>query len=95
VSLDHFLLDIWEYPFTFRKLKMANGNQLKIVSRKKTQQLGSFELNSVLTNLPMFMLSFFQIAKGVRKRLDFYISLFFCMVVAIRESITDWVDYHL
>jgi hypothetical protein len=28
-------------------------------------------INSVLTSLPMFMLSFFEIPKGVRKRLDF------------------------
>jgi hypothetical protein len=34
-------------------------------------------LNSVLTSLPMFMLSFLQIPKGVRKRLDFYRSRFF------------------
>jgi hypothetical protein len=29
-------------------------------------------INSVLTSLPMFMLSFLQIPVGVRKRLDFY-----------------------
>ena len=34
-------------------------------------------INSVLTSLPMFMLSFFEIPKGVRKRLDFYRSRFF------------------
>ena len=34
-------------------------------------------VNSVLTSLPMFMLSFFEIPKGVRKRLDFYRSCFF------------------
>ena len=32
-------------------------------------------VNSVLTSLPMFMLSFLQIPIGVRKRLDFYRSL--------------------
>ena len=33
--------------------------------------------NSVLTSLPRFMLSFFEIPKGVRKRLDFFRSRFF------------------
>jgi hypothetical protein len=34
-------------------------------------------INSILTSLPMFMLSFFEIPKGVRKRLDFFRSRFF------------------
>jgi hypothetical protein len=34
-------------------------------------------INSVLTSLPMFMLSFFEIPVGVRKRLDYYRSRFF------------------
>jgi hypothetical protein len=34
-------------------------------------------INSVLSSLPMFMLSFLQIPVGVRKRLDFYRSRFF------------------
>jgi hypothetical protein len=34
-------------------------------------------INSVLTSLPKFMLSFLEIPKGVRKRLDFYRSCFF------------------
>ena len=34
-------------------------------------------INSVLTSLPMFMLSFIKIPKGVLKRLDFYRSRFF------------------
>ena len=29
-------------------------------------------INSVLTSLPMFMLSFFEVPIGVRKRMDFY-----------------------
>jgi hypothetical protein len=29
-------------------------------------------INSVLTSLPMFLLTFFEIPEGVRKRLDFY-----------------------
>jgi hypothetical protein len=34
-------------------------------------------INSILTSLPMFMLSFFEIPKGVRKILDFFRSHFF------------------
>ena len=34
-------------------------------------------INSVLTSLPMFMLSFLEIPKGVRKRLDMFRSRFF------------------
>jgi hypothetical protein len=33
-------------------------------------------INSVLTSLPMFMLSFMEIPKGVRKRLDYFRSNF-------------------
>jgi hypothetical protein len=34
-------------------------------------------INFVLTSLPIFMLSFIEIPKGVRKWLDFYRSRFF------------------
>jgi hypothetical protein len=34
-------------------------------------------INSVLSSLPMYMLSFFRIPKGVLEKLDYYISRFF------------------
>jgi hypothetical protein len=34
-------------------------------------------INSILTSLPTFFLSFFEIPKGVRKRLDFFRSRLF------------------
>ena len=34
-------------------------------------------INSVLSSLPMYMMSFFEIPKGVRKKLDYFRSLFF------------------
>uniref|UniRef100_A0A8I6XZE3 Reverse transcriptase domain-containing protein n=1 Tax=Hordeum vulgare subsp. vulgare TaxID=112509 RepID=A0A8I6XZE3_HORVV len=34
-------------------------------------------INSVLTSMPMFLLSFFEVPVGVRRRLDFYRSRFF------------------
>jgi magnesium-transporting ATPase (P-type) len=33
-------------------------------------------INMVLTSLPMLMLSFFEVPKGVRKRMAYYISKF-------------------
>src|SRR4051812_24943604 len=33
-------------------------------------------INSVLTSMPMFLLYFFEVPKGVRKRLDFFRSRF-------------------
>ena len=48
-------------------------------------------VNSVLTSLPMFMLSFLQIPKGVRKRLDVFRSRFFGKVMNKREN-TDLLN---
>jgi hypothetical protein len=73
-------------PTHFRKLK--NG-EWKPVEDRFERKLASWVgkllsygdrlvlINSVLTSLPMFMLSFFEIPIGVRKRLDFYRSRFF------------------
>jgi hypothetical protein len=49
-------------------------------------------INSVLTSLPMFLLSFFEIPKGVRKRLDFYRSRFFWQSDDIKKKyrLTKW-----
>ena len=49
-------------------------------------------INSILSSLPMFMLSFFRIPKGVLKKLDYYRSrFFFGSVMSIRRNI-DWQD---
>ena len=37
-------------------------------------------INFVLTSMPMFLLSFFEVPVGVRKRLDFYRSRFFWQI---------------
>jgi hypothetical protein len=34
-------------------------------------------INSVLSSLPMFMMSFFEILRGVLKKLDYFRSRFF------------------
>jgi hypothetical protein len=68
-------------PIHFRKLK--NGEWKPIEDRfevKLSSWIGKLLsygdrlilINSILTSLPMFMLSFFEIPKGVRKRLDFF-----------------------
>jgi hypothetical protein len=68
-------------PIHFRKLK--NGEWKPIEDRFKVKlsswigKLLSYGdhlilINSILTSLPMFMLSFFEIPKGVRKKLDFF-----------------------
>ena len=49
-------------------------------------------INSILSSLPMFMLSFFRVPKGVLKKLDYYRSrFFFGSVMSIRRNI-DWQD---
>jgi hypothetical protein len=73
-------------PIHFRKLR--NGEWKPVEDRFETKlsswigKLLSYGdrlvlINSVLTSLPMFMLSFLEIPKGVRKRLDFFRSRFF------------------
>jgi hypothetical protein len=49
-------------------------------------------INSVLTSLPMFMLSFLEIPIGVRKRLDFYRSSFFWQTDDTKKKyrLTKW-----
>jgi hypothetical protein len=73
-------------PINYRRLR--NG-EWKPVEDRFESKLGNWIgkllsygdrlilINSVLTSLPMFMLSFFEIPKGVRKRLDYYRSRFF------------------
>ena len=73
-------------PIHYRKLL---NKEWKPVEDRFERKLGSWVAKmlsygdrlvliiSVLTSLPMFILSFFEIPKGVRKRLDFYRSRFF------------------
>jgi hypothetical protein len=48
-------------------------------------------INSVLSSLPMFMLSFFRVPKGVLEKLDYYRSRFFGNAMNIKRS-TGWPD---
>jgi hypothetical protein len=44
-------------------------------------------INSVLSSLPMFMFSFFEVPVGVRKRFDYYRSRFFGKAMNINKNI--------
>ena len=73
-------------PIHYRKL--SNSDWLKIQERFE-KHLSSWKgkhlstggrltlINSVLSRLPMYMMSFFQIPKGVCKKLDYFRSRFF------------------
>jgi hypothetical protein len=73
-------------PIHYKKLKNSEWNPVKGRFEKKlgcwAGKLLSYGdrlvlINSVLTSLPMFMLSLFDLPKGIRKRFDFFRSRFF------------------
>jgi hypothetical protein len=47
---------------------------------------------AILTSLHMFMLSLFEIPKGVRKRLDYFRSHFFWQSAMVTRKNTDYPD---
>ena len=73
-------------PMHFRKLSNADW---RIIEEKFEKKLSSWKgkhmsvggrlvlINSVLTSLTIFMLSFFEVPKGVLEKLDYYRSRFF------------------
>ena len=73
-------------PIHYRRLL---NKEWKIIEDRFEKKLGCWAgkmlsygdrlvlINSVLTSLPMFLFSFFQIPVGVRKRLDYFRSRFF------------------
>ena len=80
----------------FRKLSNADW---RIVEEKFEKKLSSWKgkhmsvggrlvlINSVLTSLAMFMLSFFEVPKGVLEKLDYYRSRFFCNRMNIIDTV--------
>ena len=85
-ELGSFPLRYLGIPIHFRKLRNGEWKPIEDrFERKLASWLGKLLsygdrlilINSVLTSLPMFMLSFFEIPIGVRKRLDFFRSRFF------------------
>ena len=73
-------------PIHYRKL--SNNDWMKIQERFE-KRLSSWKgknlstggpltlINSVLSSLPMYIMFFFEISKGVRKKLDYFRSRFF------------------
>jgi hypothetical protein len=88
-------------PVHFRKLRNLEWNPIESHFGAK---LGTWHskllsygdrltlINSVLTSLPMFMLSFLEIPVGVRKRLDFFRSSFFWQTDETKKKyrLTRW-----
>ena len=67
---------------------MVSGKSSNIALKKLASLLGKMFsygdriviINLVLLSLPVFMLSFLELPKAVRKRLDFYRSQFFLSI---------------
>ena len=58
--------------------KLSNADWLKVHERLKNLSPGGLTLiNSVLSSLPRYMMSFFEIPRGVLKNLDYFQSRFF------------------
>ena len=79
-------LPIFGIPIHYRRLTNAEWKhveerfQARLTSwRGKLLSLGGrlVLINSVLTNMVLYMISFFQLPKGVLKKLDYYRSRFF------------------
>ena len=80
--------------------KLSNNDWVRIQERFE-QHLSSWKgrnlstggrltlINSVLSSLPMYMMSFFEIPKGVRKKLDYFRSRFFWQSDENKEN-TVW-----
>ena len=81
------------FPFTYLRIPMnmhiISNKDWRLVEKRFQKILSSQKgklmsiggrlilLDSVLSSLPMFMMSFFRIPKGVLKKLDYYRSRFF------------------
>jgi hypothetical protein len=74
VSMGLSLLGIWEYQFILENRRMMDGILLKINLGKCLYDDRLILIDFVLTSLPMFMLRFFEIHKGVEKAYIFLIS---------------------
>ena len=85
-GLGQFSLNCLGIPIYFRRLTLA---QWKQVEKRLQKRLSSWKgkllslggrlvlINSVLTNMVLYMISFFQLPKGVLDRLDYFRSRFF------------------
>ena len=85
----------------FRKI---NNKDRKVIEDRIEKRLSGWKgkvlsyggrltlVNSVLSSLPMFMLSFFDVPRGVLKKIDYFRSIFFFGKMSnIRKNI-NWLD---
>jgi len=88
-----FRCEIGNLPFRYLGIPMnhkrLNNKDWKMVEDRFQKKLSSWKgkllsyggslvlINSVLSSLAMFMMSFFEVPKGILKKLDFYRSAFF------------------
>jgi hypothetical protein len=82
-----------EFPFRYLGIPMSprrlSNKDWRVVDERFQKKISSWKgkilssggrlvlINSVLSILPMFMMSFFRIPKGILEKLDYYISRFF------------------
>jgi hypothetical protein len=82
------------YPFKYLDIPMhhkkLSNNDWKIIEQRIEKKLSSWKgkhlsvggwlilVNSTLTSLVMFTLSFFEVPKGVLEKIDYYRSRFYC-----------------
>jgi hypothetical protein len=81
------------YPFKYLGIPMhhkkLSNNDWKIIEQRIKKKLSSWKgkhlsigghlvlINLVLTSLVMFMLSFFEVSRGVLEKIDYYRSRFY------------------
>ena len=88
-----FGCEIGLFPFRYLGIPMnhkkLNNKDWKVVEDRFQEKMSNWKgkllyyggrlvlINSVLSSLAMFMMSFFEVPKGILKKLDFYRSAFF------------------
>jgi hypothetical protein len=91
------------YSFRYLGIPMhcrrLNNKDWKMIEDRIEKRLSSWKgkylsvegrlvlINSVLSSLPMFMLSFFEVPKGVLEKIDYFQSRFFGKVIVRRKNI--------
>ncbi|WVZ96321.1 hypothetical protein U9M48_041976 [Paspalum notatum var. saurae] len=84
---------VGEYPFRYLVLPMhfrkLNNKEWKLIEDRIEKKLSNWKgkmlsyggilvlLNSVISSLPMFMISFFEVLRGILKKIDYFGSRFF------------------
>jgi hypothetical protein len=91
-----------EFPFRYLGISMSprrlSNKDWRAVEKRFQKKLSSWKgkllssggrlvlINSFLSSLPMFMMSFFRITKGVLEKLNYYRSSFFGNAMSIKRS---------